>query len=402
MAPRTTSNLHQRALLAGDARVQPPKTSSRRVAESATATHDLERAPAGDARVQPHKNSSRRMAESATVTHDLDRAPAGEPPKTSSQRVAERETATHDFKVIGYSKLKILGVGQYVSSDAFRAGGHSWKIRFYPKLAQERDGRGMADCRLPIFPGGASLHLCDADEDTELTVRFTLSVLQQDGRVSPIASRTTTEIFGAPPRQRHGFNKLVDGSMLRSYRDRVIHNDALTIRCTLTVFSTTDPVPPPELAAHLGRLLGTGMGADITLQVGGRAFPAHRVVLAARSPVFGALLFGDMVEKDATCIEIVDMRPEVFELLLQFIYTESLPGGGEGCDAATMQHLLVAADRYGLDRLKHICEGKLHASVGTETVASMLALAERHSCPRLRDVCVSCMSSSRSLKPQAS
>ena len=58
------------------------------------------------------------------------------------------------------------------------------------------------------------------------------------------------------------------------------------------------------------------MGADVTFQVGGRAFPAHRIMLAARSPVFSSELFGDMMEKDAPCIKIVDMRPEVFELLL--------------------------------------------------------------------------------------
>ena len=96
-----------------------------------------------------------------------------------------------------------------------------------------------------------------------------------------MASRTTTEIVGAPPRQRHGFNRLVHGSMLRPWR--CIRNDALTIWYTLTVVGATDPVPPPELAAHLGRLLGTGMGADVTFQVGGRAFPAHRILLAARS-----------------------------------------------------------------------------------------------------------------------
>ncbi|EES11455.1 hypothetical protein BDA96_06G242900 [Sorghum bicolor] len=312
----------------------------------------------------------------------------GEPSKTSSWRVTERATATHDFVVIEYSKLKMLGVGQHVSSDAFRAGGHDWKVMFYPKLAQA-EGR-IADYCPPFFPGGASLHLCDADKDTELMVRFTLSVLHQDGRVSPMASRTRTEIFGAPPRQRHGFNRLVHGSMLTW---RCIHNDALTIRCTLTVVGTRDPVPPPELAAHLARLLGNGMGADVTFQVGARSFPAHRIMLAARSPIFSAEFFGDMTEKDTPCIKIVDMRPEIFELLLRFIYTEALPGDGEGCDAATMQHLLVAADRYGLDRLKQICELKLHASVDAETVDSMLALAERHSCPRLRDACVACMSS---------
>jgi speckle-type POZ protein len=303
--------------------------------------------------------------------------------KTSSRCVAESATVTHDFEVAGYSQLKALGVGQYVSSGTFSAGGHNWAIRVYPK----QYGNVIAHYQPPLFYAGASLQLRDAGVGTEVTASFTLSLLQKDGRVSPMAKRTMTAAFGAPPRDSYGFHKLLaSATMLQKWR--CLHNDALTIRCVLTVVRTRDPVPPPELAGHLGSLLATGMGADVTFDVGGRAFPAHRVLLAARSPVFRAELFGHMMEKDARRIRIAGVRPEIFELLLHFIYTDSLPGDGEGCDTATLQHLLVAADLYGIDRLKHICEGKLHASVDEKTVASMLALAERHNCPRLRDACL--------------
>ncbi|RLM74719.1 hypothetical protein C2845_PM15G22640 [Panicum miliaceum] len=316
--------------------------------------------------------------------HRVTASDACRQPKTSSRCVAESATVTHDFEVAGYSHLKALGVGQYVSSGTFSAGGHDWAIRVYPK----QYGDTIAHYQPPLFYAGASLHLRDAGAGTaEVTASFTLSLLQKDGRVSPMAKRTMTAAFGSPPRDSHGFHKLLaDATMLQRWR--CLHNDALTIRCVLTVVRTTDPVPAPELAGHLGSLLATGMGADVTFDVGGRAFPAHRVLLAARSPVFRAELFGHMMEKDARRIRIAGVRPEVFELLLHFIYTESLPGNGEGCDAATVRHLLVAEDRYGLDRLKHICEGKLLASVDEKTVASMQALAERHNCPRLRDACL--------------
>ncbi|KAG2574898.1 hypothetical protein PVAP13_7KG393600 [Panicum virgatum] len=306
--------------------------------------------------------------------------------KTSSRCVAESATVTHDFEVAGYSRLRALGIGQYVSSGTFSAGGHDWAIRVYPR----QHGNVIDHYEPPLFYAGASLQLRDAagaGTTAEVTARFTLSLLQKDGGVSPMARRAMTAAFGAPPRDNHGFHKLLaDATSLQKWR--CLHNDALTIRCVLTVVRTTDPVPPPELAGHLGSLLATGMGADVTFDVGGRAFPAHRALLAARSPVFRAELFGHMMEKDARRIRIAGVRPEIFELLLHFIYTDSLPGDGEGCDAATLQHLLVAADRYGVDRLKHICEGKLRASADEKTVASMLALAERHNCPRLRDVCL--------------
>ncbi|CAO2036574.1 unnamed protein product [Urochloa humidicola] len=318
-----------------------------------------------------------------------------QPTKTSSRCVAEGETVTHDFEVSRYSQLiKTLGVGQFITSGTFSAGGHDWAIRVYPK----KHGLGV-DYRPPLFHAGACLQLCDAAASAAappaVTARFTLGLVREDGRVSPMASMAMKASFGAPPHDRHGFHKLLaDASTLRAWR--CLHNDAVTVRCVLTVVRATDPVPPPELAGDLGRLLATGMGSDVTFDVGGRAFPVHRVVLAARSPVFRAELFGEMMEKDARRIRIVGVRPEVFGLLLHFVYTDSLPGDGdgEGCDdAATMRRLLVAADRYGLDRLKHICEGKLQASIDAGTVASVLALAERHNCPRLRDACLTFKSS---------
>ena len=53
-----------------------------------------------------------------------------------------------------------------------------------------------------------------------------------------------------------------------------------------------------------------------------------------------------------------------------------------------MQHLLVAADRYGLDRLRLMCEEKLCSWLDVQSVATTLALAEQHQCVQLRDVCL--------------
>lgn len=48
------------------------------------------------------------------------------------------------------------------------------------------------------------------------------------------------------------------------------------------------PPPPSDVGDHLGRLLDRADGSDVAFVVGGEAFPAHRAVLAARSPVFRA------------------------------------------------------------------------------------------------------------------
>ncbi|XP_066344490.1 BTB/POZ and MATH domain-containing protein 1-like [Miscanthus floridulus] len=131
-------------------------------------------------------------------------------------------------------------------------------------------------------------------------------------------------------------------------------------------------------------MLKDGRGTDVTFSVAGELFHAHRCVLAAWSPVFEAELFGPVKEEATQPIRIDDMEPTIFEALLHFIYTDSCNAGGN----VAMQHLLVAADRYGLDRLKAICEDKLCHAIDVETVATTLTLAEQHQCVQLKDGCL--------------
>ena len=163
-------------------------------------------------------------------------------------------------------------------------------------------------------------------------------------------------------------------------------------------------VPPSDLHQHLGRLLSSGAEADVTFRVGGETIAAHRLVLAARSPVFTAELFGPMREERTTGrpIQIDDMEPGVFGAMLHYIYTDSLPeaAADTGGDAAAVmaQHVLVAADRYGLERLKLICEDRLCDFISTGTAAATLALAEQHGCRGLKEACFRFLRSPGNLK----
>uniref|UniRef100_A0A8R7R7M5 BTB domain-containing protein n=1 Tax=Triticum urartu TaxID=4572 RepID=A0A8R7R7M5_TRIUA len=110
-----------------------------------------------------------------------------------------------------------------------------------------------------------------------------------------------------------------------------------------------------------------------------------------RSPVFKAELYGARREKDTRHITIADMQPVVFEGLLHFIYTDSLPAmddlGPDGYQE-TIRHLLVAADRYAMERLKIICESILCENIDAKTVVTTFALAYQHHCGRLNDACI--------------
>ncbi|WVZ83253.1 hypothetical protein U9M48_030419 [Paspalum notatum var. saurae] len=87
---------------------------------------------------------------------------------------------------------------------------------------------------------------------------------------------------------------------------------------------------------------------------------------------------------------------KVFKVLLFFVYTDSLPENlmsKEEEHGAMLQHLLVAADRYNLERLKLICEHRLCKCIEASTLATILALAEQHHCHGLKKACFNFLSS---------
>jgi speckle-type POZ protein len=154
-------------------------------------------------------------------------------------------------------------------------------------------------------------------------------------------------------------------------------------------------VPPGNMQLQLSLLLETGNGADVTFDVNGKAFAAHKCILAARSPVFSAQFFGAMKEDSDRIIKIEEIEAPVFNAPLHFIYNDSFSGfegvnGSERKEETELmaQHLLVAADKYDLERLRMICEKILCGSVDTSNVVTLLSLAERHRCNHLKRECL--------------
>ncbi|CAO2146562.1 unnamed protein product [Urochloa humidicola] len=158
-------------------------------------------------------------------------------------------------------------------------------------------------------------------------------------------------------------------------------------------------VPPPNMHHHLAHLLSSGEGADVTIEADGEMFRAHSSILAARSPVFKAELLR-MTEEgtSSSCMTIKDIEARVLNALLHFVYTDSLPDIDKGESMVMAQHLLVAADRYDLERLKLICEDKLCSYIGTTSIGTILALAEQHGCDGLKKACIKFLMSGSNLK----
>jgi speckle-type POZ protein len=196
-----------------------------------------------------------------------------------------------------------------------------------------------------------------------------------------------------------------------------LKGDSFTLRCDVVIVedvkakatsgSAASPfvaVPPPDMQRHFTDLLMSKEGTDVTFEVGGETFAAHRCVLAARSRVFRAELFSPMKEgstSTADAIHVEDMDARVFRIMLAFIYSDSEPKMEKDDDedvVSLWQHLLVAADRYDLQRLKLMCEDKLCGFIDVNTMTSILSLAERHNCDGLKKACYDFLGSPGKLK----
>ncbi|XBH95396.1 hypothetical protein VPH35_085962 [Triticum aestivum] len=300
--------------------------------------------------------------------------------KISVAMVAESEKSpyarSYVLKVDGYSRAKaLLKNGECLTSSPFSVGGHDWVMTYYP------NGSRICPDDISLF-----LHLHPADAE-DVKAEFTFSLLDENGE--PVPSYT-------PP--NWGYHNLMKKAKLE--RSEHMRNDCLTIGCHVTVVKEIPGeeetrASPNDLHRQLGDLLESKDASDLSFQVGGETFPAHRCILAARSSVFRAELLGGMKESSSRLIEIHDMEPDVFEALLHFIYTGKV---SPMIDVVMASHLLVVADRYNIGRLKHICEEKLCCHIDSDMVATSLAIAEQHGFDRLKEACLQLLASPSNLE----
>ncbi|KAA0049377.1 ARM REPEAT PROTEIN INTERACTING WITH ABF2 [Cucumis melo var. makuwa] len=153
-----------------------------------------------------------------------------------------------------------------------------------------------------------------------------------------------------------------------------------------TTLSSVDAAPPsPTPQVYLGeQYVNNPTLSDVTFLVEGRRrFHAHRICLLASSDAFRAMFDGGYREKDAKDIEIPNIRWEVFELMMRFVYTGSVD---VSLDIA--QDLLRAADQYLLEGLKRLCEYTIAQDISLENVSSMYELSEAFNAISLRHTCI--------------
>ncbi|KAK1680369.1 hypothetical protein QYE76_041217 [Lolium multiflorum] len=333
---------------------------------------------------------------------------------SASAIIAQTSSGYHHLKIHGYSSLKGLPVGHRLSSCPFTVGGHLWRIDYYPN-GDRQETAGHISVYLVLHDTVAN-HVTAQFRFgfEEPNKKRALFFLNNNNKAKPKPPPPTTPAHSFASQGTMGYAKFAHLGALEN--SKFLKNDSFTIRCDVVVIHRVRvegaekkeapkfvKVPPPDLSRHLAGLLLAERGADVVFEAGGETFAAHRCVLAARSPVFSAELFGSMKEGctadgSGSVVRVHDMEPQVFKALLCFLYTDSLPEMEKEEEDVMCQHLLVAADKYAMERMKLVCEDRLCKYINVNTVANILALAQLHSCAGLKSACLHFLTSPGNLR----
>ena len=141
-------------------------------------------------------------------------------------------------------------------------------------------------------------------------------------------------------------------------------------------------IPCSSLVDELRDLVDSDTFSDVTFVVEGTTVHAHKV-LCMRCQYFAAMLLGEMRESKQAEIVIPDVRRSIFVALLEYLYTDAVD---VPLDIA--MELFEAADKFGVERLKKICESKMLSSISVENAAGIFLASDQYHASSLREKCL--------------
>ncbi|XP_065224590.1 speckle-type POZ protein-like [Planococcus citri] len=195
------------------------------------------------------------------------------------------------------------------------------------------------------------------------------------------------------------------------FRNQILQNDTLTLLICIRWISelsnddtphqleiSSSSRPKPEttttksnLPENLESMLENPNFADVVFITNGSNYPAHKNILAARSPVFAAM-FRQKDSKNGKLkkirINVTPMNEKVLRAMLRYIYTEKCEELGD-----LTGRLFEAAVKYGLEGLREICEQLLCENLTEENADDMFVFAKKHHANELKSKVIEFLSS---------
>ncbi|XP_036398572.1 kelch-like protein 29 [Megalops cyprinoides] len=149
-------------------------------------------------------------------------------------------------------------------------------------------------------------------------------------------------------------------------------------------YEFTDPWHPKEMLKELNQQRRAKEFTDLKIIVEGKEFEVHQNVLASCSLYFKDLVKRSSGERRAgekLQLSMTNIRADVLELLLEFVYTGSLI-----IDSANAKTLLEAANKFQFNTFCKVCVSFLEKQLTASNCLGVLAMAEAMQCTELHSM----------------
>jgi len=93
-------------------------------------------------------------------------------------------------------------------------------------------------------------------------------------------------------------------------------------------------------------------------------------------------MFSDGFKESSLKVIDVPIRPQVFKLFLEYIYTDDVD-----ITPDESVELLMVANQYGAERLKQMCEEFIQRGIDSDNVAWLFEVAEENEAKQLQQFC---------------
>ena len=163
-------------------------------------------------------------------------------------------------------------------------------------------------------------------------------------------------------------------------------NDQLTIFCEVNVGpkqAEAEVCLHRSMKEKIEKFHGNQFLTDVDLEVTGKTFKGHKLMLAAVSPVFEKMFQGNSQEHQNNRVIIEDVDADVFEEVMTYIYSGQLPHLKE-----MSSDLLAVAGKYSILPLLQICMTDLLENMSVDDAAATYVLADRHSLHQVKPVII--------------
>ena len=139
----------------------------------------------------------------------------------------------------------------------------------------------------------------------------------------------------------------------------------------------------PPLNSSLLSQLDNSEFSDVTLNVSGKEIHCHKSILVARSHFFETMFNSSYKESGTTSITLEDVQIDLFENLLEFMYSDSIQ-----INLKTVFDVLSLADRFGMNSFKMKCDILLSQHININTVCLIFKYSNEFNLNRLKETCL--------------